>query len=174
MDMREAQLIVQVIKSGSHYFKAPHADDYEMGKEGIFIHYDPETNLFKLRHYEKADLDCRDYGYDEKLDVSSQDLLLMLTGKLRFDQTWGRLTEPDNYVFDPVFDPESRRAKYNALRAKMNIRDLQYLRCEHCRSYNVEPTSYRADINQGQAVRYASLGVHCFDCQQESLYKWDD
>lgn len=174
MDMQEAQLVVQVIQAGSRYFKTPHGDDYELGKEGLFIDYDPATDRFKLRRYENGDWECRQKGYDEQLEVDGHDLLLMLTGKLRFDLVWGRLAEPNNYVFDPVFDPESRRAKYKAIREKMDIRDLQYLRCEHCKSCNVEPTSYGTNLNIGQAVRYVSLGVHCYDCQQDSSYAWDD
>ena len=179
MDKQEAQLVVQVIMSGSQYYKAPRSDDYEVGKEGLFIHYNPETHLFALRHYEKAgDGDSHIYGYDEELNVNSHDLFLMLTGQLRFDLVWGCLAEPNNYVFDPVFDPvaiaEARRAKQRALRAQMNPLDLQYLRCQHCKSYNVEPTSYRSDVNPGPAVRYVSMGVHCYDCQKDSLYEWDD
>ena len=179
MDMQEAQLVVQVIRSGSQYYKAPAGDDYEVGKEGIFIDYDPKSNLFKLRMFEKdGGPDSHFYGYDEKLEVGSHDLFLMLTGQLRFEPGWGRLAEPNNYEFDPVFDlaaiAEKRRAKNRAIRERMNVRDLQYLRCAHCKSYNVEPTSYRSDVNPGPAVRYAYLGVHCYDCQQDSAYEWED
>lgn len=174
MDAQEAQLVVEVIKSGSRFFKAPHNEDYEMGKEGIFIDHDPESDLFKLRRYENGDSEYRFYGYDEKLEVNEHDLILMLRGKLRFDLVWGRLAESDMYVFDPVFDPETRRARYRAIRERMNILDLQYLRCEHCKSHNVEPTSYGFDINYGQAVRYVSMCVLCYNCRKTSFYKWDD
>ena len=179
MDMQEAQLVVQVIRSGSQYYKAPAGDDYEVGKEGIFIDYDPKSNLFKLRMFEKnGGPDSHFYGYDEKLEVGSHDLFLMLTGRLRFEPGWGRLAEPNNYVFDPVFDlaaiAEKRRAKNRAIRERMNVRDLQYLRCQHCKSYNVEPTAYRSVVNPGPAVRCASLGVHCYDCRKDSVYEWDD
>ena len=179
MDMQEAQLVVQVIRSGSRYYKAPAGEDYEVGKEGIFIEYDPKTNLFKLRIFEKdGGCDSHFYGYDEQLEVGSHDLFLMLRGQLRFEPGWGRLAEPNNYEFDPVFDPaalaEKRRAKNRAIRERMNVQDLQYLRCRHCKSYNVEPTGYRSDVNPGPAVRYAYLGVHCYDCQQDSAYEWED
>jgi len=174
MDIEEAKIIIDILKTGSKFYQPPNFESYEDNVEGIFIEYKPETNSFLLKRYEKDDLDWHIFGYDEKLVVTEERLIEMFTGKKFDGYLWWSLTAPNNYIFD--FEKPKKPKKTKAMRIldEMDLNDYSSLICSHCYSKNVEPTSYSTSLNIGGANRYVSLSVYCLNCGKDSSYSWDD
>jgi len=174
MDSEEANIIIDILKTGSRLYKPPQFEGYEDNVEGTFIEYLPVTDEFLLRRFEKDDWAMHKNGYDLKMTVSENRLLEMFTGKKFNDFVWQHLTESNNYSFD--FEKPEKPSKTTSMKIleSMDIRDYDSLICSHCKSKNVEPVYYSTSVNTGGANRYVSLNVHCLDCGKNSEYSWDD
>jgi RNase P subunit RPR2 len=174
MDSEEANIIIDILKTGSRLYKPPAFECYEDNVEGIFIEYKPDADVFLLRRFEKDDWTMHNYGYDLKMTVTEDKLLDMFTGKMSTGSEWWQLTESNKYTFD--FEKTKKLVKTVSMKIleTMDIRDYSSLICSYCKSKNVDPLHYSSSVNIGGANRYVSLKVHCRDCGKDSDYSWDD
>jgi len=171
MDRIEAQLIIDILKTGSRYYR-PLDREFSSEDEGFFIWYRPESDDFVVRRYETDDWAVHRPGCDEEMVVSEAELMRLFTeyGK---DVTLWPLYDTNRYRFD--FDtPQPRKTIGQAIRESMHASDLGSLRCSHCASRDVEPTEYSSDVNPARARRYVHLAVECTRCGKTSVYEWDD
>jgi hypothetical protein len=174
MDIEEAEIIIEILKTGSKFYQPPFFDGYEDGVEGTFIEYRLESDDFVLKRYEKDDWAMHKAGYDETIPVSAEKLLGILTGKVVLSYSWWGLTQSNNYVFDFEKAKPPKKTTSQKILEMIAVRDLSSLVCSHCNSRHVEPTCYATAVNIGGANRYVSLNVKCLICGKESEYAWDD
>lgn len=174
MDREEAQLVIEVVKSGSVFIKKPDLDS-AMPDEGTTMTYDAQRDRFVLRRYEVGDWIIHANGFNETLILSEQDLLRLLTGKLPPPSSaWFHMSESNHYRFD--FDPPfpAKKPAAQSIRERMDIRDLACLRCDTCNSRRVEPMEYSVSVNPGRAMRYVHFAGRCLDCGRDFVSEWDD
>lgn len=174
MDIEEAEIIIEILKTGSKFYQPPCFDGYEDGVEGTFIEYRLESDDFVLKRYEKDDWTMHQAGYDETITVSAEKLLGMLTGRISFSYGWWGLTQSNHYVFDFEKAKTPKKTTSQRILERMDVKDLSSLVCSHCNSRHVEPTYYATQVNIGGANRYVSLNVKCLICGRDSEYAWDD
>ncbi len=174
MDKIEARLIVDIVKSGSIFFKDPELE-YANSDEGTTLRYDPEKELFFLRRYEVGDSELHFYGFDETLILDEKELMDLLTGNTHPPSpAWFEMRESKHYRFYFDAAPPPQKDLSERILESIDPKDLNSLRCTSCHSRQVKPTAYQVSVNIGRAIRYVHMEGDCQDCGEHFVLEWDD
>lgn len=171
MDLEESKLIIEILKTGSIYYKTPSCGGYVFKEEGIFIQYIKEENKFRVKRFEHPIEGMYYHGFNSQMNITEQELIDYFTGKNMRDNTWWPLMESNNYTFDFLFKPNSDHDRQLSL---IDASHQQYLKCKYCNKKDVKLLSYSKNFSEGRAIMYVAIKVLCNLCGRYSEYEWDE